>query len=232
MTSFRIAEIRIGEVRPFGPQGQPSAIDKQPVSGPVVVGALGLTGDNQGDRQHHGGRDKAVHAYSISHYPFWAAELPSATPNLFPGGFGENLVAEGLDESGLCLGDLWKVGTALLQVSQARQPCWKLNLRFALPDMARRVQRSGRSGWYFRVLETGIITTGDSAKLISRPRVAWPLDRVPRVLYRDTMDRDALTELADMPDLPETWRRLARARLDSGRVEDWRTRLETPTPRS
>lgn len=229
MSGFRILEVRIGRARPFGPQGQPSAIDKQPVSGPVAVAAPGLEGDEQGDRRRHGGPDKAVHCYAAAHYPLWTAALPSGTPNLCPGGFGENLVAEGIDETGLCLGDLWRVGTALMQVSQSRQPCWKLNLRFALPDMARRVQHSGRTGWYFRVLEPGSVAAGDSAALVARPQADWPLDRVSRLLYRDMLDRDALADLAALPELPASWQRLARARLESHRVEDWSTRLETPT---
>lgn len=228
MSGFRILEVRTGRARPFGPRGQPSAIDKQPVSGPVAVAAPGLDGDEQGDRQRHGGPDKAVHCYPVAHYPLWTAALPAGTPNLRPGGFGENLVVEGIDEAGLCLGDLWRVGTALMQVSQSRQPCWKLNLRFARPDMARRVQDSGRTGWYFRVLEPGVVAAGDSAALVARPQAGWPLSRVWRLLYRDMLDRAALADLAALPGLPESWQRLARARLESRRVEDWAPRLETP----
>lgn len=228
MTAFRIAGLRAGRPRPLGPQGQLSAIDKMPVPGPVMLGPAGLPGDEPADRQRHGGPDKALHAYALSNYPLWQAELPAGTANLRPGGFGENLVAEGIDESGICLGDLWRLGSALVQVSQARQPCWKLNLRFALTDMARRVQLAGRTGWYFRVREPGLLATGQTAALVARPNPGWSLDRVSRLLYRDTLDRAALADLALLPDLPESWRRLARARLDSGKVEDWRPRLETP----
>jgi MOSC domain-containing protein YiiM len=228
LTAFRIAALCLGRSAPFGPQGQPSAIDKRPVAGAVMAGALGLQGDEQGDPHRHGGPDKAVHCYPVAHYPLWAAELPAGTPNLRHGGFGENLAVDGIDEAGLCLGDLWRVGEALMQVSQSRQPCWKLNLRFGLPDMARRVQDTGRSGWYFRVVEPGRVVVGDGAALVARPQADWPLDRVAQVLYRDRLNRTALADLAALPDLPESWRRLALARLDSGRVEEWRQRLETP----
>ncbi len=229
MTTFEVVEVRTGRVRPLGPKGVPSAIDKIEVSGPVRAGTLGLAGDEQGDRRHHGGADKAIHAYALRHYQHWAAEIPAASDRFRPGAFGENLVVEGTTEAGICLGDRWRVGEALLEVSQGRQPCWRLNLRFGLPDMARRVQATGRTGWYFRVLEPGEIAAGDVAHLTGRPHPDWPLTRVSRALYRDTLDRDALGRLAAIPGLPESWRRLALRRLESGRVEDWSPRVETPS---
>lgn len=228
MTGWRAAEIRLARARPFGPRGEPSAIDKQPVAGPVLAGAKGLAGDEQGDPRHHGGPDKAIHAYPVAHYTLWAAELPQAAARLRPGGFGENLAVEGATEADICLGDRWRLGGALIEVSQGRQPCWKLNLRFALPGMARRVQATGRTGWYFRVLEPGPVAPGDRAALAARPHPAWPLTRVAHLLYRDTLDRAGLAALAALPGLPEGWRRLARRRLETGSVEDWRPRLEAP----
>lgn len=229
MTAFRVAELRIGHPRPFGPQGQPSAIDKWAVDGPLAAMANGLAGDRQGDTRHHGGPDKALHAYPAAHHPVWAAELPERADLFRPGGFGENLVVEGATEADICHGDRWRIGEVLLEVSQARLPCWKLNVRFDVRDMARRVQTSGRTGWYFRVLEPGQIAPGDRASLAERPHPDWSLDRVSRVLYRDTLDGAALEALAALPGLPEPLRKLARRRIDSGRVEDWRLRLETPS---
>lgn len=228
MTSFRITQLRIGPARPFGPKGVPSAIDKQPQTGPLAAGPLGLAGDEQGDPRHHGGPDKAIHAYPQTHYAIWQAELPDKAAHFRAGGFGENLVVEGIDESGICLGDLWQVGGATLAVSQGRQPCWKLNLRFDQPDMARRVQDSGRTGWYFRVASAGGIRAGDEARLIARPHPDWPLSRVSHLLYHDRLNREALAGLAALPDLPENWRKLAEARLASNRTEDWSRRIETP----
>jgi len=225
---FLVREVRTGRARPYGPQGQPSAIDKQPVAGPVRAGAEGFEGDEQGDRRHHGGPDKALHAYAAAHYPAWREALPHAAARFQPGAFGENLVVEGIAEDAICIGDRWRAGGALLEVSQGRQPCWKLNLRFGLTDMARRVQTSGRTGWYFRVLEPGEIAPGDTARLTGRPHPGWPLDRISRLLYRDMLDREALSGLAALPGLPESWRRLAERRIESGRVEDWRSRVETP----
>jgi MOSC domain-containing protein YiiM len=228
MTGFRIIEVRTGRARPFGSRGQLSAIDKQPAAGSVMAMASGLAGDEQGDPRHHGGPDKAVHAYAAAHYPAWAAELPQAAPAFRPGAFGENLVVEGATEADICLGDRWQVGGALLEVSQGRQPCWKLNIRFGRPDMALRVQATGRTGWYFRVLEPGAIAAGDRARRVARPHPDWPLTRVARLLYREVDDRASLAALAALPGLPESWRRLALRRIETGRCEDWRPRIETP----
>lgn len=228
MTRFRIVELRRGTARPFGPNGELSAIDKQPVPGPVQVSATGMEGDEQGDPRHHGGPDKALHAYSVAHYPWWQGELPRVAERFRPGAFGENLVVEGVTESDLCLGDLWQVGEVTLQLSQSRQPCWKLNTRFATTDMARRVQDSGRTGWYFRVLTPGELRAPAEARLIERPHPDWPLTRIWDVLYRDTLNTVALRELATLTGLPERWQSLAQNRLKRREVEDWSRRLNAP----
>jgi MOSC domain-containing protein YiiM len=225
---MRVVEVRVGALGPLGPENIPSGIRKAPVAGSVAAHANGLEGDEQGDRRHHGGPDKAVHAYPLQSYPLWAADLPDMAAEMQSGAFGENLVVEGAGEADVCLGDRWRLGSALLEVSQSRQPCWRLNLRFGRADMARRVQDTGRTGWYFRVLEVGEISAGDAAHLVSRPHSDWPLDRVWRLLYRDTQDRAALAAFAALPGLPERWRALAEARLSSGRTEDWLRRIETP----
>lgn len=228
MTTFRISELRIGRARPFGPKGVPSAIDKQPVAVPLHAGPLGLSGDEQGDPRHHGGPDKAVHAYASANYAIWQQDLPDRAAFFRAGGFGENLVVEGIDESGICLGDLWQVGGAVMAVSQGRQPCWKLNLRFDQPDMARRVQDSGRTGWYFRVVSAGPVAAGDQGHLLERPHPDWTLTRVSHLLYHDRMNLADLAGLAALPDLPANWRRLAEARLANRKTEDWSRRIDTP----
>ncbi|GAB4390193.1 MOSC domain-containing protein [Albidovulum sp.] len=230
MSRLSIAQLRIGQPVPFGPRGEPSAIARSPVAGPLRATATGLAGDAPGDPLRHGGPDKAIHAYPAAHYPLWVADLPGAADRFTPGAFGENLVIEGATEADICLGDRWQAGEVLLEVSQSRQPCWKLNLRFGLPDMARRVQATGRSGWYFRVLTEGALEAGMEARLIHRPQPDWPLVRVSDLLYRAPLDRAALAAFASLPGLPEGWRRLARNRLASGAVEDWQARLETPAP--
>jgi MOSC domain-containing protein YiiM len=142
MTGFDILELRIGRAASLGPAGALSAIDKHKVDGALAAGPLGLDGDEQADRKHHGGPDKAIHAYAVTHLPIWTDELPAQVARFRPGAFGENLVIGGASEAEICLGDRWRIGSTLVEVSQGRQPCWKLNLRFDVTDMARRVQES------------------------------------------------------------------------------------------
>ena len=221
-----IDAVLTGRVAPLGPQAKPSAIAKSPVAGRVRIGPEGLEGDAQADRRNHGGPEKALHLYPLDHASAWRAELPEA-PDLLeaPGAFGENLSTRGLTEAGVCVGDLWRAGTALLQVSQARQPCWKLNARFGVPDMAQRVQASGRTGWYVRVIETGAVAAGDVLALVERPHPDWTLARLLHVFYVDRLDRAALAEIAALETLSASWRALAARRLDRSAVEDWAPRL-------
>lgn len=219
-----------GTPQPFGPRGQPSAIAKRPIEGPWRITEHGLDGDSQGDTLHHGGPEKALHHYPREHYPTWLTETPDlqATLSSVPA-FGENVSTLGLTEHTVCIGDVYGAGTVLLQVSQGRQPCWKLNTRFARADMAKRVQSTGRTGWYYRVLAAGSIQPGDSLTLVSRPQPHWPLNRILDVLYRRTLDLDQLRAVANLQELASGWRRLAQQRVGSGRVEDWTSRLDGPT---
>jgi len=226
-----IARLLIGQTRPFGPNGEPSAIDKHPVDQPLWLGQTGFAGDQQGDRRHHGGMEKAVHHYPAEHYAAWRSALPaSAHAVLRPGGFGENLSTTGLSEATLCIGDRWRLGEALLEVSQPRKPCWRLNQRFGLPDMARLVQASGRIGWYYRVLQPGMVEPGSMLRLLERPHPDWPVARLLDALYSATPERETLTAIAALEVLALSWREPALRRLASGSVEENGQRLNTPPP--
>jgi MOSC domain-containing protein YiiM len=218
--------VLVGRPVAFGPNGEPSGIHKTPCAGPVFVAETGLAGDGQGDTKRHGGPEKALHHYPMEHYAAWRQEMPelaSLVPQ--PGGFGENLATTGLDEAGVCIGDVFDLGTARVQVAQGRQPCWRLNVRFGRKDMARRVQATARTGWYYRVLVQGEVAPGDRFLLVHRPNPAWPLARLLDILYRDTLNAQALAAMAELPDLAKSWRALARRRLASRAVEDWSARL-------
>lgn len=217
--------VLVGAVAPLGEAGHVSAIDKRPAPGPWRIGKMGLETDAQADRKHHGGVEKALHHYAYDHYAAWRAEIGASPALDAPGAFGENLSTRGWIEEDVCVGDIIRFGGALLQVSQGRQPCFKLNLRFGQRDMALRVQKGGRTGWYYRVLEEGVADEGDALALIERPCADWPLTRLTYLLYRDTRDRDGLAAMAALPHLAESWRSLAQKRLDSGKVENWSARL-------
>jgi len=205
-----------------------SGIVKTPVDRPLSLGPGGLDGDEQADLRVHGGVEKAVHHYPLDHYALWRAELGDLPPLRAPGGFGENISAAGLTEADVAVGDVFRLGSAILQVSQGRQPCWKLSHRFAVPDMARRVQQSGRTGWYYRVLQSGTVAPGDPLERIERPVPEWSLHRLWHALYVDRLNRTELAGIAALDLLAEGWRKYAVRRLESGRVEDWSNRLDGP----
>ncbi|WCR09362.1 MOSC domain-containing protein [Paracoccus stylophorae] len=221
--------ILTGRAAPLADSGQLSGIDKTPVSAALMLDTNGLAGDEQGDLRHHGGPEKAVHHYARDHYAAWQAEIGDLPVLAAPGAFGENLSQHGLTESDVAVGDIFRLGKALIQVSQGRQPCWKLNHRFGVRDMARRVQDSGRTGWYYRVLQPGIVAPGDDLHLIDRIAPDWTIRRLWHVMYVDRLNRHDLAQMAALDVLAEGWRRYAARRLDSGRVEDWRGRLEGST---
>lgn len=181
-----------------------SAIAKTAVAGTVQVSQTGLAGDEQADTQSHGGIDKAVLAYASAHYDFWRDELPEKAWR--HGGFGENLTITGLDETTVCLGDLYRIGEVELEVSQPRQPCWKLCRIWEQPDLAQRVVKNGRSGWYLRVRTPGVITAPIPVELIDRPLPEWPIDRANRLMYGQDPDQAAAEQLANLPQVSLAWR--------------------------
>ncbi len=135
------------------------------MSSRVRVAATNVAGDEQSDLSVHGGIDKAVYAYPSEHYAFWRKELPGME---FPwAAFGENLTTEGLLEDKVHIGDRFRAGSAEFVVTQPRMPCFKLAIRFNRPDMVKRFQRSGRSGFYLAVLREGDIAAGDVIELVA-----------------------------------------------------------------
>ncbi len=211
--STALLALNSGRIRPLGPEGLPSGIDKRPLDGPVQVTRTGLAGDEQADRLHHGGPDKALHHYPAEHYAHWRRECPDRAALFVPGAFGENLCTYGLTEDTVCLGDVWQLGVVILQVSQGRQPCRRLNLRFDLPDMVERVQRSGRGGWYYRVLEPGLAGPGDHLRLRQRPHPEWSVRRLTATLVAAVPDRTDLAALVRLSALSDNWRERAARRL-------------------
>lgn len=234
----RLRQVLRGRAVPFTRPGSLSGIGKTPVEDAVRVSATGLDGDEQGDLRVHGGADKAVHVYPWAHYPIWRRLLKDNSQALdllrHPGAFGENFSLDDetpsgvpIDEHTVCIGDRWLIGNALFEVSQGRQPCWKLNDRFAQADMAAQLQRSLRTGWYLRVLDTGSVRAGDRILLVARPHGDWPLARLLRVIADRDTDAALLREVLTLP-LPPSWIKLFTRRLESGEVESWVNRMGGP----
>jgi MOSC domain-containing protein YiiM len=193
---------------PFAPPGHywQTAFFKNAVAGPVALGRLNLAGDRQADLRVHGGPDQAVLAYSADHYRLWRAEL--GLLEMGPGGFGENFTIGGQSEAGVCIGDVYQVGDAIVQVSQPRGPCYKISWRWNRPDLLARVETTGRHGWYLRVLEEGTVQAGLDLVLLDRPNPTWTISRVRDVLRNRKRAIAAARELAGVAELAEEHRRL------------------------
>jgi MOSC domain-containing protein YiiM len=217
-------QLLTGNALPYTRPGSRSGIAKQPRTGKLWIGFTGLEGDEQGDLRVHGGPDKALHHYPFEHYAAWREDLGALPLLQAPGAFGENISTQAFTEAEVCLGDRYTLGDAVLEVSQNRQPCWKLNDRFGIPDMARRVQDTGRSGWYYRVLQPGHAQAGDALALLERPYPGWPLQRLGALMYQRVLSPALLEPALALPLVP-SHRKLFERRLQQGLVEDWDNRL-------
>ncbi len=205
--SYAIDAVLTGKARAFRGD-EASAIAKTPVNGALRVGLLGIEGDEQADLTVHGGVDKAIHHYPRDHYHWWAGELGDHALLGAPGAFGENISTEGLIESEARIGDRYRLGSALVEISQGRQPCWKLGHRFGIATVPATVVTTRRSGWYYRVIEEGSVAAGDALALVERPLPEWSVERVFHLLIGGAGKREpeALRALAAMDALATSWR--------------------------
>ncbi|MES2460630.1 MAG: MOSC domain-containing protein [Armatimonadota bacterium] len=189
-----------------------SAIAKEPVEKPVLLGQENLAGDYQANRKYHGGPDKAICGYSAEHFPYWLETLGKELPF---GAFGENITVAGLTEDILCIGDILEIGSGgvRVQVSQPRQPCANVSKRWNRPDLPRRMEETGWTGFYTRVINSGEISPGDSLTLRERPHPGWTILRANRLMYAKALDGAQLTELKELVFLSAEWKRILGRKL-------------------
>jgi MOSC domain-containing protein YiiM len=220
----RIVSLNVGQPRPLAYRGGAvlTGSFKDPVTEPVQLGPTGLAGDAQADLRVHGGPDKAVCVYPTEHLPHWSERLGRRVEI---GAFGENFSVAGLLEPDVCVGDVYRVGGALVQVTQPRQPCYKLATRNGEPAFARWVQAAGRTGFYFRCLEPGAVQVGDTIELVERQAPGATIAEVNRVLHRDKHDRAAIERLLAVAALAGSLRRTLAGRL-AGEPENLARRLD------
>ena len=227
--------MQVGQPRTVWPSEETDPVEhiwttgffKNPTTMLLWLSRLNLDGDGQADLENHGGPEKAVNVYPAEHYPYWAQTIGLA--DLQSGSFGENFTIEGLLESDVCIGDVFEVGDALVQVSQPRQPCWKLARRWRIKDLALRVQETGRTGWYFRVLREGHVQAGNRLLLVERHHPNWTVFSANEVMHRRTQDQQAARNLADCADLSSRWRDKLNRRALTGTIESTSSRLDGPS---
>ena len=181
-----------------------TAIFKKPAAGAVAIRELNLAGDQQADLTVHGGSEKAVYGYPAEHYEYWREQLPDVSSSW--GTFGENLTTEGLREETLCIGDVLRVGSAVLQITQPRMPCYKLELRFNRNDMIKRFLVSGRSGFYFSVIEEGDVAAGSRVEILDRDPDGVTVSDIVRLYLGSTRDPELLQRATNVASLPQNWR--------------------------
>jgi MOSC domain-containing protein YiiM len=214
MILSQIDALLIGGPKPFRADGEMSAMAREQVHRPVMLRRLGFEGDQVADPSVHGGVDKAVHFYPAEHYPKWIAHFAAedfAHPLLDnAGAFGENISASGLTEDSIRIGDRFRIGRALVEVAQGRQPCWKIDHHFGVHGLTGAVIKTGRCGGYFRVIEEGEVAPGDRIEQTERADHDWTVERVFKLLigggHRADGAGEQLQALAALETLAESWR--------------------------
>ncbi|KAF2713459.1 3-chlorobenzoate-3,4-dioxygenase reductase subunit [Pleomassaria siparia CBS 279.74] len=213
-----LVHLRSGKGKKVFGKNIESAIYKFPLSGPTTITPLGISSDDHVFATH-GGVDKALLHYSSRHYAAWKAELPDSAHLFNVGGFGENLYSE-IDEKTVCIGDRISIGEVVVEVSEPRAPCYKLNHRFEVKDMAKRAQTLFRVGWMYRIIKPGQISPGDMISLIERPYPEWTVARIMFYLYHVKDDVEMMQEIVSLPPLGFAIKNLLQRRLDKGVVEN------------
>ncbi|MBB4822988.1 MOSC domain-containing protein YiiM [Sporosarcina luteola] len=195
----------------FGTKRVTTGIRKKSISVPVLLTALNFEGDGQGDLVHHGGIDKAVCAYPFEHYSYWETQLGRTLPY---GAFGENLTLHGLTEKEVCIGDSFQLGEAIVEVSQPRQPCFKLALLYERKDMPLLVQNSGFTGFYFRVLQEGMVSPSDHLMRLHSHEKAISVAEANRLMHHDKKDWEGIQRILEVSELSVNWRTTFEKRLE------------------
>jgi MOSC domain-containing protein YiiM len=201
------------EIASFPANGVPTAMFKMPVHKPVKIGREGIVGDHQADSRVHGGPEKALHHYAATNYPKLAARFPDIAEAFMSGSIGENLSASGVDETLVAIGDIFALGSAHVQVSQPRSPCWKIDARYCVAGVAKYISDCCYQGWYYRVLEAGDAAVGDELILLERNADPVFIDEFWKGWRERQPDAEKLARFAATPGLASVWQRYLTERL-------------------
>ena len=208
----KIDGLFIGNITTLEPGGDRTGIFKHAVSN-VAIQRDGLVGDHQADRRFHGGPDKAVHQFAQPAYQLLAETFPHLADQLVPGAMGENLSASGMNDEEVMLGDIYRVGDALLQVSEPRRPCWKINAKFSEGSLSKFVESNAMTGWYYRVLESGRVSVGAEISLQERYAQSPSIAVFTQTVTQHRPARGELEVLLNCTGLSDLWRRKLQGRI-------------------
>jgi len=211
---MKIQGLYCGKSQLLHPSGEYTGIYKAPLSH-VEVDELGIKGDIQVDKRYHGGPDKALHQYALPGYQRIVEAYAELVDVAVPGSIGENITIAEMSEANVCIGDIYRFGSALVQVSEPRRPCWKINAKFKQSDLTEFIEKEGITGWYYRVLEAGEISFGDTAELVERPNPKISIDHFNAIFNRAQSSRTELAALIECTGLAT----YLRERLEKRREE-------------
>ncbi len=213
----------IGKIKDYE-GSRPSAIAKLQVDGELSLTEKGLVGDEQAEKKIHGGPDRALCHYPREHYAFWASEYPDLAGLFVAPAFGENLSTEGLTEKNVFIGDIFRWGEALIQVTQPRSPCFKLNFHFGISDIATQMQNAGKTGWLYRVILAGKVETDAPLTLVSRLSDVSVYNACA-IAWHMPFDDEQYHRLLSAAGLSTSWTRTMQKRRLSNKIEDNSRRL-------
>ncbi|WP_431224348.1 6-hydroxyaminopurine reductase [Serratia sp. L9] len=216
-------DVYLGSIRPYE-GGRPSAIAKHLVEGAVHLTPLGLAGDEQAEKSYHGGPDRALCHYPREHYDHWRQQFPVQAEQFYSPAFGENISTLGLTEHNVFMGDIFRWGEALIQVTQPRSPCYKLNYHFDIVDMSVLMQQTGRCGWLYRVVSAGAVSRAQPLELVARNSDVSVAEAIG-IAWHMPFDEEQYRRLLAVAGLSASWSKTMLARLTTGKVEDFNRRL-------
>lgn len=217
-------EVFTGKIQDYA-GSRPSAIAKVQVDGELMLTELGLEGDEQAEKKIHGGPDRALCHYPREHYRYWAQEFPELAERFVAPVFGENLSTDGLTEQNVYIGDIFRWGEALIQVTQPRSPCFKLNYHFAISDMASQMQNVGKTGWLYSVIAPGKVATDAPLALVSRVSDVSVQEAIA-IAWHMPFDDEQYHRLLSAAGLSKSWTRTMQKRRLSGKIENQSRRLQ------
>ncbi|MCQ6288355.1 MULTISPECIES: MOSC domain-containing protein [Bacillus cereus group] len=199
-----------------------TGINKKQVKEPVYLSFVKFNGDGQADLVHHGGVDKAVCVYTGDHYPYWEKEL---NQDLVYGAFGENITVSGMREEDVCIGDTFELGEAIVQVTQPRQPCFKLAKKYNIPKLPLYFQETGYTGFYFRVLKEGWVSSVDTLKSLQSDPKGVSIAFANRIMHKEKQNIEGVKRILEVNALSSSWRKSFKKRI-SGEEINTKERLE------
>ncbi len=215
MTHWAIDQLYVATAtRPLGDQQEQTGFFKQPLVGTAKVDENGIVGDIQADQYVHGGPEKALHQYALASYLLMHRAFPQLTERLVAGSMGENISAAGMHEYNVHIGDIFRAGNVTIQVSQPRQPCWKINSRFGDAGLVKFIVKTYSNGWYYRVLDGGEVRAGDSIMLVERGSDLSVYNFL-RINGDHQPDKIDLRRIRDCPGLNPDWQKKLQQRYEA-----------------